>query len=108
MHSERARVETQVSGVDFGVYWGVATGVNNRHRLRAAVARFFQANIFSTLISSESAEFAMRNLESQSVLQTDGTIDRKINPWEEPFWKPARGKSGILFYLVLIHILAAV
>ena len=23
-----------------------------------------------------------------------------IRPWEEPFWKPAPGKAGILFYIV--------
>jgi stearoyl-CoA desaturase (delta-9 desaturase) len=29
-------------------------------------------------------------------------------PWEKPFWKPARGKEGVLFFLVLIHVLAVV
>src|SRR5208282_5603274 len=29
-----------------------------------------------------------------------------MRPWEQPFWKPARGKSIVLFYLVLIHVLA--
>jgi fatty-acid desaturase len=29
-----------------------------------------------------------------------------IPPWEMPFWKPAKGKAGILLYLVLIHVLA--
>ena len=28
------------------------------------------------------------------------------HPWEQPFWKPARGKAGVLIYLVLIHVLA--
>jgi fatty-acid desaturase len=27
-------------------------------------------------------------------------------PWKQPFWKPARGKSVVLFYLALIHVLA--
>ena len=27
-------------------------------------------------------------------------------PWTTPFWKPARGKAGILFYLVAIHVMA--
>jgi len=27
-------------------------------------------------------------------------------PWDQPFWKPARGKGLIFFYLVLIHVLA--
>jgi len=31
-----------------------------------------------------------------------------IRPWEEPFWKPAPGKAGILFYILLIHILAVI
>jgi stearoyl-CoA desaturase (delta-9 desaturase) len=35
-----------------------------------------------------------------------GTIE--IRPWEQPFWKPAPGKSGVLLYLVLIHVLAIV
>jgi stearoyl-CoA desaturase (delta-9 desaturase) len=34
------------------------------------------------------------------------TAIEPIRPWEQPIWKPARGKAGILFYLVLIHILA--
>ncbi len=29
-------------------------------------------------------------------------------PWDQPFWKPARGKEGVLLYLVLIHVLAAI
>lgn len=28
------------------------------------------------------------------------------HPWEQPWWRPARGKAAILFYLVLIHLLA--
>ena len=31
-----------------------------------------------------------------------------IRPWEEPFWKPAPGKAGILFYILLIHVLAVI
>ncbi|MGH9773624.1 MAG: acyl-CoA desaturase [Candidatus Acidiferrales bacterium] len=27
-------------------------------------------------------------------------------PWEQPFWKPAPGKWGVLLYIVLIHVLA--
>jgi stearoyl-CoA desaturase (delta-9 desaturase) len=27
-------------------------------------------------------------------------------PWDVPFWKPEKGKGAILFYLVLIHVLA--
>jgi stearoyl-CoA desaturase (delta-9 desaturase) len=33
---------------------------------------------------------------------------QQFRPWEQPFWKPARGKEGILIYLVLIHVLAVV
>jgi stearoyl-CoA desaturase (delta-9 desaturase) len=29
----------------------------------------------------------------------------QFRPWHVPFWKPAPGKSMILFYLVLIHVL---
>jgi fatty-acid desaturase len=29
-----------------------------------------------------------------------------IRPWQQPFWKPARGKAAVFFYLILIHILA--
>ena len=29
-------------------------------------------------------------------------------PWERPFWKPAPGKSPVLFFLVLIHVLAII
>jgi fatty-acid desaturase len=29
-------------------------------------------------------------------------------PWERPFWKPAKGKFGVLAFIVLIHILAVV
>ena len=38
----------------------------------------------------------------------DDTIFRETRPWEQPFWKPARGKGAVLFYLVLIHLLAIV
>ena len=31
-----------------------------------------------------------------------------VKPWEKPFWKPAKGKGAILFYLVLIHVLAII
>jgi stearoyl-CoA desaturase (delta-9 desaturase) len=30
----------------------------------------------------------------------------QLKPWEQPFWKPAKGKEMILFYLVAIHVLA--
>ena len=36
------------------------------------------------------------------------TAIEEIRPWEQPFWKPARGKEGVLFYLVAIHVLAIV
>ena len=29
-------------------------------------------------------------------------------PWEMPIWKPARGKEGVLLYLVAIHVLAVI
>ena len=30
------------------------------------------------------------------------------HPWEQPFWKPVKGKAGVLAYLVIIHALAIV
>ena len=36
------------------------------------------------------------------------TTLRETRPWEQPFWRPARGKEGILFYLVAIHLLAII
>ena len=30
------------------------------------------------------------------------------HPWERPFWKPAKGKTGVFLYLVLIHGLAVI
>jgi stearoyl-CoA desaturase (delta-9 desaturase) len=33
---------------------------------------------------------------------------QEIRPWERPFWKPAPGKSPVLFFLVLIHLLAII
>lgn len=36
------------------------------------------------------------------------TAMQEIRPWEQPFWKPAPGKAGILFYIVLIHVLAVI
>jgi fatty acid desaturase len=33
---------------------------------------------------------------------------REARPWDRPFWKPVRRKEGVLAYLVLIHVLAAV
>jgi fatty-acid desaturase len=35
--------------------------------------------------------------------QTSAALTR---PWEQPFWKPAKGNEITLFYLVLIHLLA--
>ncbi|MBI1750341.1 MAG: fatty acid desaturase [Acidobacteria bacterium] len=35
-------------------------------------------------------------------------IAAPVKPWEQPFWKPARGKEMILFYLVAIHVLAVI
>jgi stearoyl-CoA desaturase (delta-9 desaturase) len=32
----------------------------------------------------------------------------EIRPWDQPFWRPARGKAAVLFYLLLIHVLALV
>jgi len=32
----------------------------------------------------------------------------ETRPWERPFWRPAPGKAGVLLYLVLIHLLAAI
>ncbi len=29
-------------------------------------------------------------------------------PWKQPFWKPAKGQSGVFWYLILIHALAVV
>jgi fatty-acid desaturase len=34
------------------------------------------------------------------------TVINEIRPWEQPFWKPARGKAAVFIYLLLIHILA--
>jgi fatty-acid desaturase len=36
------------------------------------------------------------------------TAIQEIRPWERPFWRPAPGKSVVLFYLVLIHVLAVI
>jgi len=36
------------------------------------------------------------------------TAIQEVRPWEQPFWRPARGKEGILSYLVLIHVLAVI
>ena len=36
------------------------------------------------------------------------TIFQETRPWEQPFWKPARGKGAVLFYFVLIHLLAII
>ena len=30
----------------------------------------------------------------------------EMRPWDRPFWQPAPGKSAVLLYLVLIHVLA--
>jgi hypothetical protein len=36
------------------------------------------------------------------------TAIHEIRLWERPFWKPARGKGSVLFYLILIHLLAII
>ncbi len=32
----------------------------------------------------------------------------EVRPWEQPSWKPARGKTAVFFYLLVIHILAII
>jgi len=36
------------------------------------------------------------------------TAANEMRPWEQPFWTPARGKSIVFSYLIVIHILALV
>jgi stearoyl-CoA desaturase (delta-9 desaturase) len=36
------------------------------------------------------------------------TTISEMRPWEQPFWSAAAGKRAVLFYLVLIHVLAVV
>jgi fatty-acid desaturase len=36
------------------------------------------------------------------------TAIQAVRPWDQPVWKPAPGKGAVLFYLVLIHVLALV
>src|SRR3954467_15758515 len=36
------------------------------------------------------------------------TADTSLAPWAKPFWKPARGKEAVLFYLVAVHAIAVV
>lgn len=36
------------------------------------------------------------------------TIFKETRLWDLPFWKPAPGKGAVLFYLVLIHLLAII
>jgi len=36
------------------------------------------------------------------------TSIQQIRPWHRPFWKPSPGKTTILIYIVLIHVLAAI
>src|SRR5713101_8387568 len=36
------------------------------------------------------------------------TAIQEIRPWDRPFWRPVRGKAGVLSYLVLIHVLAVI
>lgn len=42
---------------------------------------------------------------SESIIQ-QVEATQGIRPWERPFWKPAPGKGMVLFFLVLIHVLA--
>jgi stearoyl-CoA desaturase (delta-9 desaturase) len=34
------------------------------------------------------------------------TVIQGAKPWDQPFWKPAKGKEVVLLYLVLVHIIA--
>ena len=36
------------------------------------------------------------------------TAIQGVRPWEQPFWKPAPGQAGTLFYLVVVHVLAVI
>lgn len=33
------------------------------------------------------------------------TAVQGLRPWEQPFWKPAKGKWPVLFFIVLVHVL---
>jgi fatty-acid desaturase len=33
------------------------------------------------------------------------TAVQELRPWQQPFWKPAKGKWAVLAYIVLIHLL---
>ena len=48
----------------------------------------------------------MRTHDSKPILENKNIGLPEIRPWQWPVWKPARGKSGVLFYLVLVHVLA--
>ncbi len=39
-------------------------------------------------------------------MSANSAILQQPRPWDQPFWKPAPGKAGVLFYLVSIHMLA--
>lgn len=43
---------------------------------------------------------------SREEANLNASVPSIARPWEQPFWKPAKGKAGVLFFLVLIHALA--
>ena len=49
-------------------------------------------------------------MEKELSIGTNATLTaaQPLRPWDQPFWKPARGKEGVLLYLVLIHVLAVI
>src|SRR3989337_715177 len=52
------------------------------------------------------AKWKIELFRRATTVSTNQAGPQQIPPWVMPFWRPAKGKAGVLFYLVLIHILA--
>lgn len=47
-------------------------------------------------------------MRTSELTETNPTAIQHARAWDRPFWKPVPGKASILFYLVLIHLLAVI
>src|SRR5260370_21702726 len=80
--------------------------IHPRVRGNSCVAAVFaDIHIAENVLISLSRSSARNHRAGGNVSQT---AIQEIRPWDRPFWKPAPRKGAVLFYLVLIHLLAII
>src|SRR5260370_8576711 len=69
------------------------------------------AAVFANIHIAENVLMSLRRAGGRNQ-RAGGNVSQnaiqEIRPWDRPFWKPAPRKGAVLFYLVLIHLLAII